>query len=108
MDDRIREGRITRRELAQLGLGAALALGGVGLGARRARASEDALVTEFAENAAVLQAVSYVNESKVPGANCANCALYLGGDAAKGRCGLFAKGVVPAAGHCTSWSKRSG
>jgi hypothetical protein len=108
MEDGMRDGRITRRELAQLGLGAALALGGIGLGARRAVAAEDALITELPENAVLVQTLAYVNESKVAGANCGNCALYLGGDAPKGRCGLFAKGVVAAAGHCMSWSKKSG
>lgn len=107
MQDRDFDGNMTRRELGRLGLGVALALGGAGVGARRASAHDDVLVNEIAENAALVQALAYVNESAVAGANCANCALYLGGDAPKGKCGLFQKGVVAAAGHCTSWSKKS-
>lgn len=106
MTKRNREGRMTRRELGRAGLGLALALGGVGA-ARRAHASDDALVTEFPENAALIAAIAYVNESAMADQKCANCALYLGGDAPRGRCGLFQKGVVPAAGHCVSWSKKS-
>lgn len=107
MTDRNRDGRITRRELGRVGLGFALAIGSTGAGVRTARAEEQALVNEVADNAALVQALAYVNQSPVEGANCANCALYLGGAAPKGKCGLFQKGVVLATAHCTSWSKKS-
>jgi hypothetical protein len=107
MTDRNRDGHITRRELGRLGLGFALAIGSAGSGVRSARAEEEALVNEVADNAALVQALSYVNQSPVEGANCSNCAIYLGGSATKGKCGLFQKGVVLSTGHCASWSKKS-
>jgi len=100
-------GRITRRELGRVGIGVALAIGGAGIGVRAARAEEGTLVNEIADNAALVKAISYVNQSAVEGANCANCALYLGGATPKGRCVLFQKGVVLSVGHCVSWSKKS-
>jgi hypothetical protein len=98
---------VTRRDLGRLGLGFAVAFGGASLRAPRAWAEEEALVTEIAENAALVQALSYVAVSKTEGSNCANCALYLTVGAPKGKCGLFQKGLVSAEGHCTSWSKRN-
>lgn len=106
MQDRKDDRKMTRRELAQRGLVFALAIGGIG-GARRAHAEDEPFVNEVPENAPLVQALSYVNQSAVAGSNCANCALYLGGAAPKGNCGLFQKGVVPAVGYCTSWSKKS-
>lgn len=104
---RIDKALVTRRDLGRLGLGFALAVGGASIGARRALAQEEGMVTEFPENAALVQALSYRAVSDVEGAKCANCALYLGGAAPKGKCGLFQKGLVSAEGHCTSWSKKS-
>ena len=98
---------ITRRELGQLGLGVVLAASGLSLGARRARAEDEPMITEIPENAPIVQALAYKAKSDVEGAKCANCALYLGGDAPQGKCGLFPKGVVSAEGHCSSWSKKS-
>jgi hypothetical protein len=100
-------GRVTRRELGRVGVGLALAIGGAGLGMRTARAEEEVLVDAIAENAALIKAISYVNQSVAEGKNCGNCALYLGGAAPKGRCGLFQKGVVPTTGHCVSWIKKN-
>ena len=100
-------GHVTRRELGRVGIGLALAIGGASIGARSARAEEAALVGEIADNAALITAIQYVNQSVVEGANCGNCALYLGGAAPKGRCGLFQKGVVSASGHCVSWIKKN-
>lgn len=100
-------GRVTRRELGRVGIGLALAIGGAGIGVRPARAEGEALVDEIAENAALIKAISYLNQSAVEGANCGNCALYLGGTAPQGRCGLFQKGVVPTTGHCVSWIKKN-
>jgi hypothetical protein len=105
MQDQEGDGRMTRRELARRGIALALVLGGAG-GAGRVHA-EEPLVNEVPENAALVQALSYVNQSAVAGSNCANCALYLGGGAPKGKCGLFQKGVVAGTGYCTSWSKKS-
>jgi hypothetical protein len=105
-NDRSEAACVTRRDLGRLGIGLAVAVGS-GLGARRAWAQEEGMVTEFAENAALVQALSYIAVSNVEGAKCANCALYLGADAPKGKCGLFQKGLVSAEGHCASWSKRN-
>jgi High potential iron-sulfur protein len=100
-------GRVTRRELGRVGIGLALAVCGASIGVRPVRAEDAALVDELPENAALIKAISYVNQSAVAGANCGNCALYLGGAAPKGRCGLFQRGVVPVTGHCVSWIKKS-
>ena len=98
---------VTRRELGQLGLGLVLAAGGVSLAARRAGAEDEQMVTEIAENAPLLQALGYVAKSPIPESHCGNCAVYLGGDAPKGKCALFQKGLVSAEGHCSSWSKKA-
>lgn len=62
MTDRNR-GRIARRELGRMGLGYVLVIGGAGIGVRAARAEEEALVNEVADNAALVKAVTYVNQS---------------------------------------------
>ena len=109
MDSSNRSGKlhVTRREFGQLGLGIVLAVGGAGLGALRARAADEPMVTEVADNAPLVQALKYVPKSDVEGQKCANCALFLGGDAPAGKCGLFPTGFVSAEGHCSSWSKKS-
>lgn len=101
---------MTRRDFGRYGLGLALAAaaaGGATLGARRAFAQDEPYVTDVPENAPMVQALKYVSKSETPDQKCANCALFLGGTAPKGKCGLFQKGVVSAEGHCTSWSKKT-
>jgi hypothetical protein len=79
----------------------------VSLAARRARAEDEQMVNEIAENAPLLQALNYVPKSAIAESKCANCAVFLGGDAPKGKCALFQKGLVSAEGHCSSWSKKA-
>jgi len=98
---------LTRRELGKLGLGAAVAAGGLLLGARRARAQDDKLVTEIEANAPIVSQLQYVNESPFPDKHCSNCVLYQGApDSDRGKCPLFVQGVVAAQGHCMSWAPK--
>ena len=53
------------------------------------------------------KALQYTHESTVEGKNCANCQLYLGGDAAWGGCPIFAGKEVAAAGYCTAWAPKA-
>ena len=99
--DEIREPRFSRRRLL---VNSALLAGGAVLGVRGAGAEEAKLVTEFPENQPLIDTLKYVNQSTVEGRNCANCILYQGGEAPRGKCPLFQQGVVPAAGWCASWA----
>ena len=97
---------VTRRHFGQLGFGALLAslVGGL---PRRVRADDHLLVTDLPENAPILSATQYVNETAQPGKNCGNCILYQAGDGGRGKCPIFAKGSVPENAWCISWSPKS-
>ncbi len=109
--------RISRRDFAKAGLGAAaLAVGGGLLAKTSAAGHHEAgeasttpeLVSDIAGNASLITAVKYVPVSTVEGKNCANCQLLLQRDGDYGRCGLFQKGMVPVAAYCTSWIQKAG
>lgn len=101
--DGAREG-FTRREVGKLGLGLAVAVGGLAAGARSARAADEKLVTDIPENAAIVSGIQYVNESPFPDKHCKNCVLYTVTNDTVGKCTLFPNGVVKATGHCASWA----
>lgn len=97
---------LTRRSFHRLGASFVLAVGASGLIARRAGAEPERLVTEVPANQVMLGALQYVNESPKPDQHCENCVLYQAGTEGRGKCGLFAEGLVSAKGYCTSWSKK--
>lgn len=94
-----------RREFLAAGLTAATLLPGALLTAKTARAGE-ALITDIPENAPMVAALQYVNESAKEGQNCGNCQLYTAGEAGTGKCQLFPTGTVKEAGWCASWVKK--
>lgn len=109
--------RLSRRDFAKAGLGAAaLIVGGTSLPRPSAAghheegeaASTPKLVSDFPENASLIGAVSYVAVSEIEGKNCSNCQLLLQNDGKSGRCGLFQKGNVPVTAYCTSWIQKAG
>lgn len=53
------------------------------------------------------KALQYTPNSDKEGKNCANCALYEGGDAEQGACPLFPGKEVVADGWCASWAPKS-
>jgi hypothetical protein len=108
-DDRRDDGGqrgFTRREVGKLGLGLAVAVGGLAASARTARAQDEKLVTDIPENAAIVSGIQYVNESPYPDKQCKNCVLYTAKDDAVGKCTLFPNGVVKGTGHCASWAAK--
>jgi hypothetical protein len=107
MDGPHRSPRLTRRGFARLGLGAAL----LAVAAPRRLFAEDAdakLVTEIPANATLVKTLQYVNVSTVPERNCLNCQLYTARSDDRGKCAVFAQGVVAAEGWCASWSPKVG
>ena len=60
-------------------------------------------------NDAQAKALSYVHESAIAEANCANCRLYTGSaDAEWGPCAIFPGKQVASAGRCSAWAKQAG
>jgi hypothetical protein len=53
------------------------------------------------------KSLQYTPNSDKPDQNCANCALYLGGDAAQGACPLFPGKEVVSTGWCASWAPKT-
>ena len=94
-----------RREFLAAGLTAATLLPGALLTAKTARAGE-ALVTELPDNAPMVAALQYVNDSPKDDQNCGNCQLYTAGEAGTGKCQLFPTGLVAEAGNCASWAQK--
>jgi hypothetical protein len=68
--------------------------------------SEGQLVTEVTAIASLVSALQYVNESTKPDQKCANCQLYTAGPGQRGKCQLFAQGLVKETGWCASWVAR--
>ncbi len=78
-----------------------VSLGGVAL---RANAQEQVALDD-----PTAIALKYVHESKVEGANCANCQYIQGEDGKEWRpCGIFPGKVVNAKGWCSAWMKKAG
>jgi len=92
---------LTRRALGRAAVGLLVVGVGAALAPRRAVAAE--LVTEIPANAPTLRAVGYVERSAKPGQQCGNCVLYQPGADGRGKCGLFAQGLVAEQGWCSSW-----
>lgn len=117
MDKKTTERRLSRRDFAKAGLGAAaLMVGGAILPKTGAAGHHEAgeaaeapeQVSDFPENAGLIGAVKYVPVSAVEGKNCSNCQLLIQREGEYGRCGLFQKGNVPVAAYCTSWIQKAG
>lgn len=68
--------------------------------------SADALVTEVAAAAAMVQALQYVNESAKADQRCTNCQLFTAKGEDRGACQLFPQGLVASGGWCASWAKK--
>jgi hypothetical protein len=71
-----------------------------------AEAGAGQLVTEIAALAPLVSGLQYANESPKPDQNCAGCQLYTAGAGGRGKCQLFAQGVVKETGWCASWVAR--
>jgi len=65
------------------------------------------LVTEVPAMAAVVEQLQYTNESPEADQSCANCLFYTARMEDRGKCQLFAQGLVMAQGWCASWSAKS-
>lgn len=93
---------ITRREFHQLGSWA-LAAACLPAVARSARAEAgEKLVTDYPENAPVIEALQYVHETAKPGQQCDGCILYTAGSDGRGKCQVLPLGEVKATGWCLS------
>lgn len=97
---------MTRRSFGRAAAGVALAGLGLGLGAAPVSAQDATLVTDIPDNAVTVKAVGYVNEGVKPSQSCKSCMLYQPGPDGRGKCSLFAKGVVKETGWCASWVAR--
>ena len=102
-------GAMNRRDFIKTGLSAAAVLpaAGVLFGASQASAEGGELVTEVADQAPMVAALQYVNESAKPDQKCADCQFYTPGDGGKGKCQLFQKGLVAEGGWCASYVKKA-
>jgi hypothetical protein len=69
-------------------------------------ASSDQLVTEIPSMQPLVQSLQYTNQSTRPGQQCSNCQLYTAASQDRGKCQLFAEGVVNAGGWCASWVQK--
>ncbi len=68
-----------------------------------ARAEEEMLVTELPDQTMV-SALQYTNKSEKPDQDCKGCQFFTPqDDGARGKCQLFAVGLVTSEGWCASW-----
>jgi len=98
---------LTRRRFGRAALGLAVVGLGATLPSGRLLADDTALVTDVPANAATVKAVAYANESAKPGQQCKNCILFQPVANGRGRCSLFAQGLVSEQGGCSSWVAKS-
>ena len=96
---------MSRRDFMKTGLTAAAALPVVATLVRPGVARAE-LVTELPDQAAMVGALQYVNESTKPDQNCTNCQFYTPGEGGVGKCQLFPVGNVAEKGWCASWAKK--
>lgn len=66
--------------------------------------SAQAKALAYVHDAAAVDKAKYANY--VAGSTCQNCALYQGGDAATGPCGIFPGQAVDAKGWCSAYAKK--
>lgn len=96
-----------RRILLTGGLAAAaLALGrgaGAAEGPRLSPDDPQAKALGYVENASSVDPAQWPKFADPSGQHCANCALYQGGDADWGACGIFPGKQVAGAGWCNAW-----
>jgi len=71
-----------------------------------AQGGDAQLVTEIAAAGPMVSSLQYVNESPKAEQNCATCQLYTAGEGGRGKCQLFAQGLVKEKGWCISWAPR--
>ena len=102
-------GSMNRRDFIRTGLSAAAVLpaAGVLMRASQAHAEGTQLVTEIPDQAPMVAALQYVNQSAKPDQKCLDCQFYTPGEGGKGKCQLFQKGLVTEGGWCASWVKKA-
>ena len=107
MSDRSQDA-FTRRDFLRTGLaaGALIPVAGLVLRAGPAFAADEKLVTETPAVAATVQALQYKLVSDKPDQSCSNCQFYTAGSGGRGKCVLFAQGLVSEKGWCMSWTKK--
>jgi hypothetical protein len=64
------------------------------------------LVTEIPAMEPLVTSLTYTNESQKPDQRCNNCLLFTQTSDDRGKCQLFAQGVVAAQGWCMSWAAK--
>jgi hypothetical protein len=102
-------GAMNRRDFIKTGLVAAavLPIADAVLRPLPARADDTKLITELPDQAAMVTALQYVNESAKADQDCANCQFFTpAADGARGKCQLFPTGMVTAKGWCASYVKK--
>jgi hypothetical protein len=103
------ESRLSRRRFLTL-LGASAATYALGSGHASANAPRlalddpTALALGYVEDAAVIDQSAEPNFKQ--GSDCANCALWTGGDAEWGGCSIFPGKDVAARGWCRAWAAK--
>ena len=103
------DNKLTRRKVLITGAAA----GAAALLSRNLIAAENMLSPDDAQAAALgyVADASTVDTAKWPkkqaDQNCANCALYQGGDAPAGACSIFPGKNVAAAGWCNVWAPKA-
>ena len=100
-------GAMSRREFIKTGLTAAAVLPLANTVLRPGLAhAEEKLVTEMPDQAHMVQALQYVNESDKPDQNCTNCQFYTPGEGGTGKCQLIPIGLVADGGWCASFVEK--
>ena len=103
-------GTMNRRDFIKTGLTAAVVLpvADAVLRPLAARADDTKLITELPDQAAMVAALQYVNESAKADQTCLDCQFFTpGSDSARGKCQLFPIGLVTSAGWCASYVKKA-
>jgi hypothetical protein len=69
-------------------------------------ATETELITEVPAMAALVQSLHYTNKSEKPDQHCSLCLFFTPRANDRGKCQLFAQGLVSAGGWCASFQPR--
>jgi len=56
--------------------------------------------------ATLVSSLQYTSQSEKPGQNCQGCQFFTAEADGRGKCSLFAEGLVQEAGWCQSWVKK--
>jgi hypothetical protein len=103
-------GAMNRRDFIKNGLVAAavLPIADAVLRPLAARADDTKLVTELPDQAAMVTALQYTNESEKADQDCEGCQFFTpGADGTRGKCQLFPIGLVTSKGWCASYVKKA-